>query len=116
VAGYIILFVFVFWVFSVFGAFLFGCTKGRAKERAEQKEAALRKAESDRAFEAEKENIMREVYGNAGKKKSELSSGTGRNRFDAVNNSLRDHKNRICTGNSRRQFSGFSAARLCFLR
>jgi hypothetical protein len=90
--GYIVLFVFVFWVFSVFGAFLFGYTKGRAKEQAEQKEEALRKAESDQAFEAEKENIRQEVYGNAEKKKSELSGGTGRGRFDAINNSLRDHK------------------------
>jgi hypothetical protein len=91
--GYIILFVFIFWVLSVFGAFLFGYTKGRGKEQTEQKEDALRKAESDRAFEVEKENIRQEVYGNAGKKKSELSGGTGRSRFDAINNSLRDNKN-----------------------
>jgi hypothetical protein len=91
--GYIILFVFIFWVFSVFGAFLFGYTKGRVKEQTEQKEDALRKAESDRAFEAEKENIRQGVYGNAEKKKSELSGGAGRNRFDVINNSLRDNKN-----------------------
>jgi hypothetical protein len=91
--GYIVLFVFILWVLSVFGMFLFGYTKGRAKEQAEQKEAALRKAESDRAFEEEKETIRQEVYGNAKKKKSELSSGTGRNRFDVIDNSLRDHKN-----------------------
>jgi uncharacterized membrane protein len=92
--GYIVLFVFIFWVFSVFGMFLFGYTKGRAKERTEQKEDALRKAESDRAFEVEKENIRQGVYGNAKKRKSELSSGgTGRDRFDNITNSLRDHKN-----------------------
>jgi hypothetical protein len=89
--GYIILFVFVFWELSSFGAFLFGYTKGRAKEQSEQKEEALRKAESDRAFEAEKENIRQEVYGNAEKKKSEFLGGTGRNRFDAVNSNLRDN-------------------------
>jgi hypothetical protein len=91
--GYIILFIFVFWVLSVFGAFLFGYTKGRSKEQAEQKEEALRKAESDRAFEVEKENIEQEVYGNAEHKKAGLSCGTGRNRFDAINDSLRDNKN-----------------------
>jgi uncharacterized membrane protein len=91
--GYIVLFVFIFWVFSVFGAFLFGYIKGRAKEQAEQKEDALRKAESDRAFEVEKENIRQGVFGNAEKKKAGLSGGSGRDRFDAINSSLRDHKN-----------------------
>jgi uncharacterized membrane protein len=91
--GYIVLFIFIFWVFSVFGMFLFGYIKGRAKEQAEQKEEALRRAESDRAFEAEKENIRQGVYGNAEKKKSELSGGTGRDRFDNITNSLRDRKN-----------------------
>jgi hypothetical protein len=74
--------------------FLFGYTKGRAKEQAEQKEDALRKAESDRAFEVEKENIRQGVYGNAEQKKAELSGGaTGRDRFNNITNSLRDHKN-----------------------
>jgi uncharacterized membrane protein len=92
--AYIILFVFIFWVLSVFGMFLFGYTKGRTKEQAEQKEEALRKAESDRAFEVEKENIRKGVYENAEQKKAELSSGgTGRDRFNNITNSLRDHKN-----------------------
>jgi hypothetical protein len=88
--GYIILFAFIFWALSAFGAFLFGYTKGRAKEQAEQKEEALRMAESRRSFEAEKETIRQEVYENAEKKKSDLSGGTGRNRFDAINDSLRN--------------------------
>jgi uncharacterized membrane protein len=93
-SGYIILFVFIFWVLSVFGMFLFGYTKGRAKEQVEQKEEALRKAESDRVFEVEKENIRKGVYENAEQKKAELSSGgTGRDRFHNITNSLRDHKN-----------------------
>jgi flagellar biosynthesis/type III secretory pathway M-ring protein FliF/YscJ len=91
--GYIILIAFAVFVFSVFGAFLFGYTKGRAKEQAEQKEEALRKAESDRAFEAEKENIRQEVYNHAENEKAKLSGGSGRSRFDAINNSLRDNKN-----------------------
>jgi hypothetical protein len=69
VMGYIILFIFVLWVISALETFLFGYTKGRAKEQAEQKEDALRKVESDRAFEAEKENVSREVFGDAEKKR-----------------------------------------------
>jgi hypothetical protein len=91
--GYIVLGVFVVYVFSVFGAFLFGYTKGRRKEQDEQKSEALRKAESDKAFEVEKENIREEVLNNAGQKKAEFSNSTGRGRFDAINNSLRDNKN-----------------------
>jgi predicted membrane protein len=91
--GYIVLGAFVFYVFSIFAAFLFGYTKGRRKEQDEQKSEALRKAESDKAFEVEKENIREEVLGNAEQKKAGLSSGTGRDRFDAINNSLRDNKN-----------------------
>ncbi|MDR2097715.1 MAG: hypothetical protein LBP37_04265 [Spirochaetaceae bacterium] len=88
--GYIVLGAFIFFVISVFGVFLFGYTKGRAKEQAEQKEEALRKAVSDREFEAEKEKIKEEVFGNAAHKKSGLSSDIGRDRFDRVNGSLRD--------------------------
>ena len=91
--GYIILIAIVVLVFLIFGAFLFGYTKGRQKERDEQKDEALRKAESDRAFQIESENIRQEVLGNAEQKKAELSSGNGRDRFDAINNSLRDNKN-----------------------
>jgi hypothetical protein len=88
--GYIVLGIFTFWVFSVFGAFLFGYTKGRAKERNEQKDEALRKAASGRAFEAQKENIRQEVFGNAEKEKAKLSGGSGRTHFDAINSGLRN--------------------------
>jgi lauroyl/myristoyl acyltransferase len=91
--GYIILAVFVFYMISVFGAFLFGCVKGRKKEQAEQNEEALRKAVSGREFEAEKEKIMEEVFENAAHKKAELSGGTGRDRFNRINDGLRDNKN-----------------------
>jgi hypothetical protein len=91
--GYIILAVFVLWMISVFGAFLFGYMKGRKKEQAEQNEEALRKAASDREFENEKEKIMGEVFGNAKHKKARLSGGTGRDRFNRINDGLRDNKN-----------------------
>jgi hypothetical protein len=91
--GYIVLGVFVFYVVSVFGAFIGGYVKGRGKEQAEQKEDALRKAASDKSFEIEKEKIMGEVFGNAEKEKAKLSGGSGRERFNAINNGLRDNKN-----------------------
>jgi hypothetical protein len=88
--GYIILGAFAFFVFSVFGAFVFGHAKGRAKEAGERQEEALRKAASDKEFEIEKEKIREEVFGNAANKKSELSGGTGRDRFNRINDGLRD--------------------------
>jgi hypothetical protein len=88
--GYTILIVFVVYAFSVFGAFIFGHVKGR---KAEQTQAALRKAESDKVFEVVKEEIREEVYNHAENEKAQLSSGTGRERFDAINNSLRNNKN-----------------------
>jgi hypothetical protein len=91
--GYIILIVFAVWVFSALGAFIAGYIKGRKAEQNEQREEALRKAESDKAFEVEKEKIREEVYNHAENEKAQLSSGTGRERFDAINNSLRNNKN-----------------------
>lgn len=88
--GYIVLGAFIFYVLSVFGSFLVGYTKGRKKEQDEQKEEALRKAESDKAFEKEKESIRGEVYQNAEKKKSNLPRNSGRDSFNAINDSLRD--------------------------
>jgi hypothetical protein len=90
--GYIILIAFVVLVFLLFGAFLFGYTKGRKKEQDERKDEMIRKAESDRAFQIESENIKQEVLTNAEQKKAELSSGNGRDRFDAINDSLRNNK------------------------
>jgi hypothetical protein len=91
---YIILIIFTVLVFSFFGAFLFGYTKGRVAEQKAQREDAQRRAESDKAFEAEKEKIREEVYGNAENEKAALSAGgTGGERFDRINDSLRDNKN-----------------------
>jgi predicted membrane protein len=89
--GYIVLAAFVFLVFSLFGAFIFGYTKGRSRERAERREEALRKAASDKEFEIEKEKIREEVFGNAADKKSKLSGVNGRDSFNRVNDSLYDN-------------------------
>jgi predicted membrane protein len=91
--GYIVLGAFVFFVISLFAAFITGYSKGRAKEQAEQREEAIRKAASDKEFQVEKEKIQTEVFGNAQQKKSELSSGGGRDRFNRINDSLRNNKN-----------------------
>jgi flagellar biosynthesis/type III secretory pathway M-ring protein FliF/YscJ len=91
--GYIILAAFVFLAFSLFGAFIFGYTKGRSKGQDEQREEALRKAASDKEFEMEKEKIRGEVFGNAADKKSKLSGVNGRDSFNRVNDILRNNKN-----------------------
>jgi flagellar biosynthesis/type III secretory pathway M-ring protein FliF/YscJ len=88
--GYIVLAAFVFLIVSLFGMFIFGYTKGRAKEQSEQQEEALRKAASDKEFETEKEKLREDVFGNAEEKKSKLSDGIpGKERFEKINNSLR---------------------------
>jgi hypothetical protein len=89
--GYIILGAFIFLTVSFFAVFIFGYTKGRAKERGEQKDEALRRAESDKAFEIGKAEIMQEVFGNAKKKKSDIAGGPGRDHFNRINSSLRDN-------------------------
>ena len=86
--GYIVLILFVVLVVLGFCLFIFGYSKGREKERKEQTAETLRKAESDRAFEKEKENIREEIYGNAANEKAQLSSGSGRERFNNINSSL----------------------------
>jgi hypothetical protein len=88
--GYIILGIIIFWALSLLGAFVAGYTKGRQREMMEQTAATLRKAASDKDFEIQKEKIKEEVFGNAKKKKSKLSSSAGRERFNAVNDSLRN--------------------------
>lgn len=90
---YVYLIAFVVFVFLLFGAFIFGYVKGSRKKQNEQKDEALRKAESDKVFQAESENIRQEVFSNAEQRKAELIGGNGRDRFNAINNSLRDNKN-----------------------
>jgi uncharacterized membrane protein len=87
--GYIVLFIFAVFVIIVFVAFLFGISKGKKTERQvwEKREAERAKDAAD--FQKEKEKIMEEVFGDAEQKKAALDSGTSRERFDAINNSLR---------------------------
>jgi hypothetical protein len=87
--GYVILGAFVFFVFSVFGAFLYGHRKGRKEAEAEFGEDLKRKMRSEIEFEKTKTEIREEVFGDAEQKKASLSEGDARARFGRVNDVLR---------------------------
>jgi hypothetical protein len=71
---------------AVYFAGRFGAKREADRFNAEQ---AARKAESEREYKTEKANILSEAGKNAEKQKAELSTGGGRDRFDAVNDVLR---------------------------
>ncbi|MDR2509238.1 MAG: hypothetical protein LBC77_01185 [Spirochaetaceae bacterium] len=87
--GYIILGAFVFFVVSVFGAYLAGRWKGRKAAKAEYEEDLNRKMKNEIEFEKAKAEIREEVFGNAEQKKAALSGGTAIERFNRINDSLR---------------------------
>jgi hypothetical protein len=76
-------------VLLLFIAFIFGYFRGREKEQKEHDKEALLRAESDKAFEQQKEKIRADAYADAEGKKAALSSGSGRGRFDVITDSLR---------------------------
>ena len=81
-------------IIAVVVAYLVGVSKGRKKAEADYMEERLRKAESDRDFQNKKEEILKEAASNAEKRKAHLSnSGNGVDKFDAINDSLRNNKN-----------------------
>jgi hypothetical protein len=70
--------------------FFTGYSRARKKAELERVEDENRRLRSDREFQEAKENIQKEVFGNAANKKASLASGaSGRDRFNAVNDSLR---------------------------
>jgi uncharacterized protein YpmB len=78
-------------VIAVFAAFLVGMSKGKKSERAAQAEAEVQKAKDAASYEQAKTDIMQEAFGNAEKKKAALNTGaTARERFNAINNGLRN--------------------------
>jgi fructose-1,6-bisphosphatase len=87
--GYLILGVLIFYIISVFAAFLFGIGKGKKSERQFWEEAEARKAKDAAYYQAEKTKIMTEVFGDAENKKAELQNGTPIDRFNNINDSLR---------------------------
>jgi hypothetical protein len=92
--AYVILGSFIFWIVSVFASFLFGLSKGRKSERQLHQDELIRKEKDVAFYQAEKNKIMQEAFGNAEKQKAELSSFGGRGsssreHFDAINDVMR---------------------------
>jgi hypothetical protein len=87
--GYIILAVFIGLVISHTAVFFIGYSCARKRAELERMEDENRRLQSEQEFQEEKENIQKEVFGNANEKKASLASGAGRDHFDAVNDSLR---------------------------
>jgi hypothetical protein len=92
-SGYIALGIFIFLVVSHVSVFFIGYSRARKAAETERLEDEKRRAESAASWQREKDKINQEVKNNANEQKASLSSGSGRDRFDAINNSLRDRKN-----------------------
>jgi sortase (surface protein transpeptidase) len=88
--GYIILGAFVLLVVSHTAVFFTGYAKARKAAERDRLEEAQRKAESEKQYQQVKDEIKEEVTSNAEKEKAALSAGgTGRERFNRINDSLR---------------------------
>jgi len=88
--GYIILAAFIILTISHTSLFFLGYSRARKAAEAERREEERQRLQSEREFQKEKENIKQEVFGNAEEKKASLSAGgSGRDNFDAINDSLR---------------------------
>ena len=71
--------------------FVFGWKTGRAQIEREFAEEAMRKEADKKYYESEKAKIKAEVFKHGEQKKAALSgAGDGRDKFNAVNNSLRN--------------------------
>jgi hypothetical protein len=87
--GYVILGAFILLAVSHTAVFFIGYSKARKAAERDRLEEAQRKAESDKQYQQVKDEIREEVTGNAEKEKAALSAGgTGRERFDRINDSL----------------------------
>jgi hypothetical protein len=93
--GYIILAVFVLFVLGCFFSFIGGLRLGRKQAEAEYAEDQRRREQDKKDYDQAKSEIKQGVFRNAEQKKAELSGGnSGRERFDAINNSLRNNSGR----------------------
>jgi len=71
--------------------FVFGWKTGRAQIEHEIAQDAARKEADKKYYESEKAKIKAEVFKHGNQKKAALSgAGGGRDKFNAVNNSLRN--------------------------
>jgi hypothetical protein len=91
--GYIVLGAFIFLAVSHTAVFFIGYSRARRAAEAERLEDEKRLVESAAAWQREKDKINQEIQSNANEKKATLSAGSGRDRFNAISNSLRDRKN-----------------------
>jgi uncharacterized protein HemY len=93
--GYIVLTAFIIFVLSCFFSFIGGWKHGKKQARAEYAEEQRRKALDEKDYKKAAQEIRQEVFHEAESKKAELSGGSnGRERFDAINNSLRNNSPR----------------------
>lgn len=70
--------------------FVFGWKTGRAKIERDIAEDAERRAADKALYDSEKAKIKREVFKDADTKKKKMSNNSGRDKFNAVNDILRN--------------------------
>ena len=70
--------------------FIFGWKTGRAKIEREIAEDAERRAADKALYDSEKAKIKREVFKDVDTKKKKMSNSSGRDKFNAVNDVLRN--------------------------
>ncbi|EPF37674.1 hypothetical protein [Treponema denticola] len=71
-------------------SFIAGWKNGRARLEAEIAEDAERRAADKALYDSEKAKIKREVFKDADTKKKKMSNNSGRDKFNAVNDVLRN--------------------------
>lgn len=71
-------------------SFIAGWKSGRARLEEEIAEDAERRAADKAMYDSEKIKIKKEVFKNAKDKKSKMSNNSGRDKFNAVNDVLRN--------------------------
>jgi hypothetical protein len=92
VAGYIVLAIVILFVLACFFSFIGGWKHGKKQAEAEYAEEQRRKEQNKKDFDKAQSEIKAEVFGNAEQQKAELAGGSsGRERFDNINNSLRNN-------------------------
>jgi len=90
--GYIILAVFILFVLGCFFSFIGGWRLGKKQAAADYAEEQRIKAQNEKEFKQAASEIKQEVFNDAEQKKADLSGGsTGRDRFNNINNSLRNN-------------------------
>jgi hypothetical protein len=79
----------VLWAVSVFAAFIAGRAGGRKAAEKEALEKKAREAREAAEYEAEKEKIYGEIFGNAEREKAGMGGGGAAERFDRIDGILR---------------------------